>query len=489
MKIRLLALLMLSLLLLASCAAGGDDVVTTVPESGNAAAPVTDGSGETTKAEYDFPDVNYGNTEFRVFNSEQKYTMIMNTVSHDMTGEAVNDSIYENTCMIEEKFGVTMTETYGSFGGGMLTALQAEVMSGDPQHDVAYMYSTQVGSLISQNYLNNLYDYEEIDIDAAWWNQSLKADGSLFDKHLYYLVSDAHLMSFEGTWCIYFNMDRINDLGLDYPYDSVRNNEWTIEKLYTLAQAGASLNGDESYAWSAGGKCTYGLASFKNFMNALVVGENVMFCRKDTSDTPYYSLPTEQSLYEKFEAIAKITGEPGTYITANTTGMHYITDIFSQNRSLLMGGEIKAAANELNNIDFKFGIAPIPKYDEAQEGYHSNMLWSTLLMTIPVSVKDPSRAAVIMDALSYLAMDNTLPDYYDRVSYKGLADEDSIEMLNIISGTRYLNWGLTYNWLSSIEPAVNAQLDVGNAALSSYVKASEKIVSKLIEATLKRMKG
>ena len=131
---------------------------------------------------------------------------------------------------------------------------------------------------------------------------------------------------------------------------------------------------------------------------------------------------------------------------------------------------------------------PIPKYNSAQESFKSNMLWNTLLMTIPVTAPDPERSGVIMDALSYLAMVNTMPVYYDRVSYKGLADNDSIEMLDIINESRYLNWGLTYGWLSCIEPNVNSMLDSGNSSLASLVRSSDRIVPNLINKTLESIK-
>lgn len=483
MKIRLTATLLLFILIMASCSNTTDD---TPKDSGgniNGTETTAAADGETVFT-YPYPDVNYNGAEFRIFNSEPKYNMIMFTISNDMTGEAVNDSIYENKLVIEEKFGINLIETYNIFGGQMLTDLQTEILSGDAVHDVAYMYSTHIGTLIGQGYLSNLYENPAFDIEAGWWNQKLKNDATLFGDNLYYLVSDAHLMSFEGTWCMYFNMNMMNDLGIDYPYDMVRSNQWTLEALHTLAQQGASLNGDESYTWSSAGRSVYGLASFKNLMNALVAGSGIMYVRKDNTDTPYFSFPDEVNLYNKLESIARLTSENGTYITANSTGKHYITDIFSQGRSLLMGGEIKAAANELNNTSFKFGIVPIPKYDSAQESYYSNMLWSTLLMTIPTSVRDAERSAAVMDAMAYLAMTNTMPDYYDRVSYKGLADDDSIEMLNIISETRYLNWGLTYNWLSNIEPSVNSQLDSGTSPLPSTVKTASMVINLMIEKTI-----
>lgn len=492
--IRLACLVLVALLLLVACATPGDDdsQSTTTPTVSQPSETTSNDfqTGETDVPQYDFPDVTYNDEVFRIFNGTQSYNMIMNVTAEDVTGEKVNDSLHDNVLAIEDQFKVKVEETLSPFGADMLTVVRTEMQSGDAKHDVVYLYSTQVGSLIGSGGLSNLYDNESINIDRAWWNQSLKNDATLYGTNLYYLVSDAHLMSFEGTWCIYFNKEIMTNLGMDLPYVAVRSNEWTMEKLYTYAAAGASLNGDISYNWSNDGSSIYGLASFKNLMNALVVGCDAMYVRKDANDVPYYSFPSENALYDKLESIARITGEAGTYISANarSSGLHYIETIFSQGRSMMMGGEIKAAANELTETDFEFGVVPIPKYNSAQENYYSNMLWNTLLMTIPISAPDPERSGIIMDALSYLAMVNTMPVYYDRVSYKGLADNDSIEMLNIIGESRYLNWGLTYGWLSSIEPNVNAQLDTGNSSLASIVSRSDRVVSAMINKTLDSIK-
>ncbi len=489
--IRLICLAMVMLLLLASCATPQDDDITTTTLPSQADQPNVpdDTTAGSDAPEYLYPDVKYNNETFRIFNGQQTYNMIMNVTAADVIGERVNDSICENIIFIEEQFQINIEETLSPFGSGMLTEVQNEMQSGDAYHDVVYLYSTLVGSMMSTGSLTNLYENESINIESPWWNQSLKNDASLFGSNVYYLISDAHLMPFEGTWCMYFNEEMMTDLGLELPYAAVRSNEWTMDKLYSYASQGASLNGDASFSWDPAGNSIYGLASFKNLMNAFVTGCDLMYVRKDASDVPYYSFPSESSLYEKLESIARITGESGTYVSANdrNASFHYIENIFTQGRALLIGAEIKAAANEMANTTFKFGMVPMPKYNSDQAEYKSNMLWNSLLMTIPIHVKDAERSGVIMDALSYLAMINTLPEYYDRVSYKGLADEDAIEMLGIINNSRYLNWGLTYGWLGSIEPTVNAQLNVGNASLASLVRASNKTVPTMIKRTLENL--
>ena len=306
-------------------------------------------------------------------------------------------------------------------------------------------------------------------------------------NHLYYLSSDAHLMSFEGTWAIYFNKTLAANVGIPSPYEDVYNNNWTVERLTELAKMGAAQNGDPSWEFDSNGSSIYGMASFKNLINALMVGCNEHYVLKDKEGVPYYAMSSSQTVYDVADTIAALTGSTsdGTYISANSSGKHYIKDIFAQNRAVFMGGELKAGASELKDMGNPYGILPIPKYSSEQENYLSNMLWSTLLMTIPTTCAEPERTAAVMDALSYYAWRDVLPVYYERLCYRGTHDVESVSMLEIISNTRYLNWALAYEWIKSIEPNINTELDAGRSnTISALIKASARVVPKLIEKTI-----
>jgi hypothetical protein len=218
-----------------------------------------------------------------------------------------------------------------------------------------------------------------------------------------------------------------------------------------------------------------------------MVGCNEHYCLKDADGKPYFAMANSATVYDVTETIAALTGSTadGTYISANSTGKHYTKDIFSQNRSVFMGGELKAGAAELQDMTNPYGLLPIPKYNSDQEGYLSNMLWSTLLMTLPASCSDTERAAAVMDALSFYSWRDVLPVYYERLCYRGMRDAESVAMLEIISETRYLNWPIAYGWISSIEPNINTELDAGRATgIASLVKMASKTVPRLIDKTI-----
>ena len=445
---------------------------------------------EETEFTYDFLDVDYANEEFVIFNSEQKYYMIMNVLADDVNGESVNDAKYNAMLKVEEKYKIDLVEYYCGWDNQYNEIMNISA-TGEDIYDVAYLRSTHVGAMFTRSYLYNLYDVPNLNLDMPWWNQQMKNDATLLGDHLYYLSSDANLMAFEGTWGIYFNKTLAEDMGIPSPYEDVYNNTWTLPRLTELAAQGASLRGDASWEFDANGSSIYGMASFKNLINALMVGCNEHYCLKDTDGVPYFAMANSATVYDVTETIAALTSATnnGTYISANSTGKHYTKDIFSQNRSVFMGGELKAGAAELQEMTNPYGILPIPKYNADQENYLSNMLWSTLLMTIPTPCATPERTAAVMDLLSYYAWRDVLPVYYERLCYRGMRDAESVAMLETISETRYLNWALAYAWLDSIEPHVNTELDAGRAGgIASLVKTASKVVPRLINTTLDDLK-
>ena len=451
------------------------DVVTTTATTTEA----TTAPAETTPA-YNYADVNYGGATFAILNAQDRYAMLYQLMPTEINGETLSDARYQLNAEVSERYGITLKETQIAYGD-LLAYAQKEVLSGTPEHDIFYLSPKQIASLMNAGYMHNLLDVEKLNIDGDWWDQNLIETGTLKDKYLFYLSGNYHLQGFEGTTCVFFNKEMISTLKLEMPYDIVRQGKWTQDKLYEYAAAAASLNGDDSFTYSSNGNAIYGIATIANMMPAFIMGCDAYYIEKDENGTPVLSFTTEhfQNVCTK---IAALTSSQGIYKARDEV------DLFMDNRALMIGAEIKAAANEMRDMQTEFGMLPVPKYDEAQEDYVTNMYWATHVVSIPVTCTDLDRAAIVIETLNYEATEQLLPAYYDRVSYKGLRDNDSIEMLEIIRKSRYYNWGLAYDWIESIEPSVHEMLLTGNGNIASLVTASKKIVEKLIAKTMDSLK-
>ena len=477
--LRCIALLFAFLLLLPLCIGCGDtatEKTTTVPTA-QTEAPDPNA--------YVYPDVDYNKETFTIMGCEDKYEMITNVLADEQNGVDVNDAQYAMTVFLEEKLNIDLVEERIGYHSEMDT-LTPIVASNDPHYDLVYLQIKNVGSMFTSNYLMNMYDMPGLQLDSAWWDQGIREEASILGDQLYFLVSDVNLMSFDGTWCMYFNKKMFEDRNIPFPYQTVKDQAWTLDELYTLCHTYATDNGEGSVGvFDPNGNAIYGMATQINCMSAFLTGCNELYCKLDADKRPYFAMAESATLADANDKICRLTSatRDATFLRTPQGAEISYKDVFVAERALLMGGEV-ADSRKMSEMKSEYGILPMPKATTDQENYVSHMLTEALYLAVPTSCGDLERAAVVMDSLSYYASANILPKYYNSVCYRGLHDTDSVAMLEIIHETRYLNWGLGYGWLDSAVSTVVNMLDSGGTGLASKVTSLKRSVDALISRTM-----
>ena len=93
-----------------------------------------------------------------------------------------------------------------------------------------------------------------------------------------------------------------------------------------------------------------------------------------------------------------------------------------------------------------------------------------------------------MDAGAFLSARDVLPVYYDvKVSQKGLRDEDSIEMLNIVSASRYTDVSRIFGWTIAIYDKIENSLQNGKGDVASIIASLKEKTEKNIADTLEKL--
>ena len=110
-----------------------------------------------------------------------------------------------------------------------------------------------------------------------------------------------------------------------------------------------------------------------------------------------------------------------------------------------------------------------------------------LYLTIPVTNDKLMQTATILDVLTYESYKQTLPIYYDvTVSQKGLRNEDSIEMLDIIRRTRGIDVSIVFGWSANIRAEIGEKIYAGDEAVvstvSKYFNQLSADIAKMVEA-------
>ncbi|MBQ8508332.1 MAG: hypothetical protein IJ493_00300 [Clostridia bacterium] len=462
MKRTITLLLLFSMLLTASC--GGSDT----PASDTTTADTTDTTTAAQEFVYEF-NGDFGGEEFNILNAGDVYSMHAEIDREEATGEPLDDAMYERCRLLEEKLNIVIVEETQHVDENLAKFAMQIVLAGDDTYDTMYIPARDLYKFTSEGYLYNLLDVDGFNFDGEWWLQSYNEANSIGGK-LYAAAGYSRLMIVDSIWSLFFNEDMMEDLKLEKPYDLVREGKWTIDKLGEYLKAGARLNSDASYTWNDTGTAVYGMSGSSVDKFLIASGERIL----ESQNGKLTLTGGDEKFYGVLDKLVSTLGvgvEDGR-VTIGVSGKtddqagNYLNN-FEVQRSLFVTAEISKTAR-MRDKEFSFGVVPFPKYDEDQESYYTVPFYGTPCFTIPVTNSDPEKTAVIGDALTYLSWRDVLPIFREvTLEQKGLRNDDSIEMLNIIIESSVPDLVYTYNIGASMRTNVINKLKVGDSAVAS----------------------
>ena len=473
MKRLTIFLLLASLILAAGCGDTPSDVTVTTP------------SDETTTEAPDpdsfYPDVDYGGAEIRFMNFDQLWNMYIHVDAPELNAEVLNDAVFNRNRKVEQKLGCKIVEKTIFNEANNLSivtnAAKTSILSGEDEYDAMMLPVSEAPDLVTEGYLYDLGAMPELDFDGDWWDQEI-ISATTFGGKSYIASGAANLMAFDSMWCLFFNENMMENHGLETPYQLVRDGKWTIDELGKYCKAVASLNGDESFSWSKDGKCVYGISSHQNSPEHFWFSAGEMTL--DTSGSEPKIILGSDRFYSVMEKLAAVLdGSAGLTLKANNTDFDaenggYVY-VFTTGRSLFMTGEIKAA-QLMRSMTDTFGIVPFPKYDENQDNYITSLVSQLFYFTIPTTSgsENAARTATVYEAMTHESYASIIPVYYGNVvEQKGLRNEDSIAMLEILRKTREVDVATIFNWSGTLRSALNTKLFNGDASAASTIEENK----------------
>ena len=481
--------LLLAAMMLASVSCGADEETS----AGDTSAKSDD---VVTTAAYPYDTKDFGGYIFKILNLDEQYGCYIRLDFDEQTGEALDDAVYNRNRRVEEQLNFQLDEVVLTGGAAWSTgqiaacdALIQSVMADDDAYDAAYLPIYFKPAVVTDGYVMNLLDIPELHLYEEYWDAVVNEEMTV-NNTLYAASGPLNFMALDLSWALLFNQDMMDDLKLEYPYQLVRDGKWTLDKMNEYVGTAANLNGDESFAISESGNCTYGIAGHFTSPTAFMKAAYVDMHERDKNGSPSLTFGAER-LYSAMEQIAKMcTTSDGKifYNNGDLTSPTGYMSVFAANRALFLTCELKSAMQE-RAMEATFGLVPMPKLDEKQESYRSLVTYSTAFLTIPKTQDDPSRAGLILDALTYESWRDVLPVYYDiTVSQKGLRNEESIEMMKILRDNRSIDFMQVYKITEDVMNALASQIsggsgDVSGAAsvIASNKSAVEQNLSDILE--------
>lgn len=401
-------------------------------------------------------------------------------------GETLNDTIYERNRVIEDEFNLKLDIIYEDLYVTDQKIRQA-VMAQEDIYKAAFVRGTTLAGLVGEEYLYDLTGIDTFQLDREWWDSSANSESRLGKNgRQYFAQSDISLVGFQGSVGVYFNEEKIKSLGMELPYQLVRDGKWTIDELSKYMKAGANLNGDSTFAWNSSASAEYGLATWTTGVSAFITGCDESFIDRNENGEPVFGC-RDNRFFDVTQKLAGMFANEGEFLLTSSPGADHYETIFANRRALMLVAELKAAS-KYRDIDFTFGIVPMPKHDEKQEGYHTYQWHDAMLLCVPVTDADPTTTGAVIDAMTYLSYRDVLPVFYENtMSQKLLRNDESIEMLAIIRDSRVFNAGRVFGWTEQFSLDLEAALKEGKTDIASLIDSRRPQIEETIRETMEIM--
>lgn len=337
----------------------------------------------------------------------------------------------------------------------ILTPLRNDVLSSVGEFDAAMMFAYEGAMLGSEGYLYDLSNF--LDLDEEWWDQSANAALS-FAGHQYFAIGDISTMPKKVTSAIFFNKNVMSKHFPDFDiYSCVRDSKWTLDKMMEMSIA---VTADTDGVGGLTKDDTWGTVGSYNDAALLFTATGNSLFSKDSDDIPFLST---SNLDVADTIIGKILGDTQWMIMAQDIGGYDMwtdsLEIFTSDRALFRISAM-VGTDMMRGYDCDYGIVPLPKLDEDQEDYSTAVTGGYAnCVAIPVSAKDPTFSAFVLNAMGCAAQHYITPVYYEKTA-AGL-DEDTYEMLDIVFGSANYDINDVYRF-ASFSPFFNSFMEKKN---------------------------
>ncbi len=443
-------------------------------QSGSSAgegASITQTEAETSSILDTLPKIDLGGATIRALDRKNSWWQYTEISVEELNAEIINDAIYNRNLRLESECDIKFEVEHVD---SVATVIRSLILSNDDQYDFIMANMNESTTLAADDMLLNLYNVGTLNMSSPAWDQNANSYFTIAGR-LYYGVSDISLGKNEAVWIYMFNKRLISDYSLESPYQLVRDGKWTFDTAYSMMTAvNKDLNGDGKFKAEDD---QYGLATHEVNYYALLIAGGEPLAGVNADGLPQITVGDDRfiSVYDK---IVDLFGKN------NMTLIEYEGKVFIDGRALLCG-QVMACVRLFRSMDDDFGIIPLPKYDEEQQNYYTYVIpYDIFTASLPITVGDPERAGSVLQSLAILSDYYITPAYYDiTITGKGLRDEKSAEMLDIILGSTVYDLARMYDWGSIASGIINNI--IAKKEFASFYAKREKSVIKGLEKTLK----
>ncbi|MBQ3256319.1 MAG: hypothetical protein IJA67_02750 [Oscillospiraceae bacterium] len=432
------------------------------------------------------PKNDFGGVDFVFFHEDSEATASTGDAwrmidSDQQNGEILNDEIYKRNKKVEELYGVVIDVVQNS--GDSKQIMKNSVNADDNAYQAFFASLTNMLPVSQENYLADWLDMPHLNTAADWWDQSV-VDAFTIKNKLYMCTGDISPLVNCRVYSIVFNKDMCAELGLELPYASVFDGNWTLEKFnYYTANVNSDINGDSKMDFDD--RWGYLSQNGNSLMMYFSAGGTVV---QKNSDSLVLSINSERNISLATAALLVSIDETrtlmGNPLTANG-GWAAVSNWFAEGGSLMRASVFEPVPRDYRSMETDFGVLPFPKLDEAQDRYYTFPEATGFVISFPTTC-DREMCGLIVEAMAAESTYTVKKAFYETcLNEKSVRDEESQRILDIIFNSKQfdigyiLDFGKIASRIINLESKRNTEVA---SAFASITAQAEEALEKFLES-------
>ena len=294
-------------------------------------------------------------------------------VPHELAPELLQDAVLERNALVEQRFGVKITETRTTSSAGMLQDIRSNASAGSDLYDAVMPYMTEAATLAAEGLFYDLLAEDAVAFDGSWWDQSAMETLSI-DNKLYFITGDLCLLAYDCTHCLVFNRDLATENGID-PYQLVYDGEWTLDKMLEISKG---ITREENNDGTMDLDDVWGCLINSNFTTSMFLASGERLTTKDENDMPVIAVMGTRQI-EVFDKIYNLCSNDAVGHIDSSVNIGRFSSVWTAastaiaEKRALFRAIAMVDIFEIAEFECSFGLLPTPKASEDQEKYYSNV--------------------------------------------------------------------------------------------------------------------
>ena len=342
----------------------------------------------------------------------------------EQTGDIVDDAIFNRNQQVCERLNVNFDffEIPGAWANrdSFNQTIQSSILAGDGAYDILAGYSMCIASISASGLLQDLASTEYLDFDQPWWSDSL----------------------IEMSQGVYSDLDGDGKKSTGDRFGTV------LPYIYI-----------DAFYFSSG-------------LNTTNIVKGVPQISAD------YSGERVQNLLEYL--CGQMHNTDDNYLAPDTIDER---NTFMHGNTLFGIHNLNFAKGNLRDVNFDYGILPMPKYDEAQSEYCTITGFPYSLYSIPLDAPDADMSSAVLEAMASASYREVSPALFEvAMKVKYTTDDDSARMYDLIRETIMFDFGRVFtDNLDSLTYGLfrNAVRDNSTSWMSVYESNKARLESML----------